>query len=74
MQLGSPEALKQGVLAGLGLAWLPRLSVVCELRTDELRALRVAGLVISRTLSMIRRHDADLAPLAASFLDLVRST
>jgi DNA-binding transcriptional LysR family regulator len=74
MQLGSLEALKQAVLAGVGVAWLPRLSVARELSNDELRQVRVSSLAVSRTLSVIRRQDTALAPLAKTFVELVRSS
>jgi DNA-binding transcriptional LysR family regulator len=74
MQLGSPEALKQAVLAGVGVAWLPRLSIARELAEDALADLPVVGLSVCRTLSVVRRHDTSLSPFAAPLLDLVRAT
>jgi DNA-binding transcriptional LysR family regulator len=73
VQLGSNEALKQAVLAGVGLAWLPRLSVMRELTSGELRPIRLTGLTVGRTLSVIRRRDTPLSPIGHSFLEQVRA-
>lgn len=72
MQLGSVEALKQAVLAGVGVAWLPRLSVARELAASELTVVHVNGLAVHRILSVIRRHDSQLTPLSEQFLQQVR--
>jgi DNA-binding transcriptional LysR family regulator len=70
--LGSTEALKQAVLQGIGLAWLPRLAVVHELGRGELASIRVDGLAICRTLSVIRMRGAQLSAAAESLVDEVR--
>ena len=74
MQLASPEALKQAVLAGIGVAWLPRLSVARELARGELAQVHVADFLVRRVLSCIRRHDRDPIPLAQPFVELVVAT
>jgi DNA-binding transcriptional LysR family regulator len=74
MQLGSPEALKQAVLAGLGLAWVPRLSITRELARGELAVISVANCSVPRTLSLLTRRDTRLATVVAPFLALVRTT
>jgi DNA-binding transcriptional LysR family regulator len=71
MQLGSPEALKQAVLADVGIAWVPRLSVGRELASRELCQVHVKGMSVRRTLSVIHRKDTPLSPLASALLDLV---
>ena len=73
MELGSPEALKQAVLGGIGVAWLPRLSVARELAANDLVRVPVAGLSVRRILSVIRRHDTHVVSGAEPFLDLVRT-
>jgi DNA-binding transcriptional LysR family regulator len=72
MELGSPEALKAAVLAGIGVAWIPRLSIARELATKDLVRVRVHGLSVRRILSMVRRRDISLVAVAEPFLDLVR--
>jgi DNA-binding transcriptional LysR family regulator len=74
MELGSPEALKQAVLAGVGLAWLPRLSVARELSSAQLAEVQVTGLSVRRVLSAVRRHDRDPLPLTHAVVELLRAT
>jgi DNA-binding transcriptional LysR family regulator len=74
MELGSPEALKQAVLAGVGLAWLPRLNVARELATDQLAQVAVVDLSVRRVLSAVRRHDRDPLPVTHACLDLLRAS
>src|SRR5581483_549336 len=50
MVLGDTEALKQAVLAGAGVAWVPRLTVTRELAARDLVAVPVAGIALQRTL------------------------
>jgi DNA-binding transcriptional LysR family regulator len=70
--LGSTEALKQAVLEGVGLAWLPRLGILHELERGELTAILVDGLRICRTLSLIRMRGANLSPAAEALVAEVR--
>jgi DNA-binding transcriptional LysR family regulator len=70
--LGSADALKQAVLSGLGLAWVPHVIVLCELETGELAAISVLDLSISRQRSLVMLRGARLSPAAKAFLELVR--
>jgi DNA-binding transcriptional LysR family regulator len=71
--LGSTEALKQAVLQGVGLAWLPRLAILNELGGGQLAAVPVEGLRICRTLSLIRLRGAQLSPAAEALVQGVRA-
>lgn len=73
MVLGSTEALKQAVLAGLGVAWVPRITVLRELSERQLMAVPVAGVSVRRTLSLVRLHGVKLSPASEVLLDLVRA-
>lgn len=68
--VGTSEALKNLLLAG-GVAWVPRLSVLPELRAGKLVELPVSDLIIERDLTMIRRRSRPLSPAAAAFTTLV---
>src|SRR5579859_590819 len=70
--LGSTEALKQAVVQGVGVAWLPRLAVADELRKGELGRVPVNGLAICRQLSVIRLRGAHLSAAAGALVDEVR--
>lgn len=54
MSLGSSEALKRGVAAGLGLAWMSELAVSLELQLGHLCAVPVEDLTLRRPLHLLR--------------------
>ena len=60
------------LLGGVGLAWVPRLSVARELAANELALLRVSKLSGRRTLSMIRRADTPPTPFAIALRQMVQ--
>ena len=71
LTVGSAEALKNLLLAG-GIAWLPRLSVLPELRSGRLVEIPVADLRIERPLTMIWRRNRSHSPAAAAFIAQIR--
>jgi DNA-binding transcriptional LysR family regulator len=72
MEFGSTEALKRAAVHGGGIAWLPRISMVSELREGALRELPVKQLRIVRPLMVLSREGAPLEPAAEAFLTLLR--
>jgi len=72
MHLGSTEALKQAVQARIGVAWVPRVSVLHELCTGELVRVAVPAISIRRRHFLVQWKGARLAPLGEAFVDLVR--
>jgi DNA-binding transcriptional LysR family regulator len=70
--LGSTEALKQAVLEGVGLAWLPRLAILHELGRGELASISIDGLAICRSLSLIRMRGAQLSAAADALVAEIR--
>lgn len=67
-QLGSLEAIKQGVRAGLGVAVLPRDMCARELREGKLVAVNVRGLPLRRSWCVVYPRGKNLTPVAAAFL------
>lgn len=67
-QLGSLEAIKEGVRAGLGVAVLPR--EICRRELDEgaLVAVNVRGLPLRRSWCAVYPRGKNLSPVAAAFL------
>jgi DNA-binding transcriptional LysR family regulator len=61
---GTIEAIKQAVAEGLGVAWLPVVTVQAELAAGTLVLLEVEGVVVERRFSVVRRRDT--APSAAA--------
>jgi len=69
MVLGSTEALKQAVLAGGGVAWVPRITVGRELSAGTLAAVAVQGLDLRRPLWAISPRGM---PLSRAIEELLR--
>lgn len=73
IELDNVEAAKKMVIEGLGVALLPRMALVAELRARSLLPVRMTGAPpVRRPIVAIRRIDAGTAvgPVA-DFLDLV---
>ncbi|WP_302850366.1 LysR family transcriptional regulator [Geopseudomonas aromaticivorans] len=73
LQLGSQEAQRAGVLAGLGLALLPRHAVSSELASGRLRELPVSELPLQHSWCVVHPRDRRLSPVALSFLEFIRN-
>lgn len=72
LQLGSLEAQRAGVLAGLGIALLPRHAVSLELASGRLCELAVAELPLQRSWCVAHPRDRRLSPVASAFLAFIR--
>ncbi len=69
VELGSTEAIKTAVEAGMGVAFLSRWSIRAELALGTLRTVAVEGVRIPRPFSWVLGAGA-LGPAAAAFRDL----
>lgn len=67
MEIDSNESIKQGVIAGLGIALLSAHTIEAELGYGRLVVLNVEGLPIRRQWLLVRRADYELGPAAQSF-------
>jgi DNA-binding transcriptional LysR family regulator len=74
MSLGSTEAVKSAVAAGLGIAFVSRLTVELELAAGRLVALDVADLQIRRALHLVRLKSKRTFPAVDAFVRLLRRT
>jgi DNA-binding transcriptional LysR family regulator len=72
MEFGNTEALKRAAVHGGGIAWLPRICMLSELREGLLHELSLRDLRIVRPLMVLSRESAPVQPVAAAFLDLLR--
>ncbi len=72
--VGSTEAIKQAVAAGMGVGIVSRFSVAAELRAGTLRAARIRGVPLIRPLFILRSPTAPLRDAALDFLDFLRTT
>ena len=73
MELNSHEAQCEGVMAGLGIAFLPRHAVYRELQTGDLRELPVKGLPLYRSWCLVHARGKRLSPVAQAFVNFIRT-
>lgn len=71
MELGSAEAIKQGVMAGLGLAVLSSHSLELELSANKLVILDVEGFPVKRRWYVVHSKGKKLSLVASTFLDFI---
>ena len=71
MELDHPEAIKQAVMANLGVAFVSIHTVRGELAAGRLRALRLRGLPIRRHFHVIHHEARALSPAARAFVGLI---
>lgn len=73
MELDHPEAIKQTVMAGLGVAIVSVHTIRGELAAGRLRAVRLRGVPIRRHFHVIHHEARTLSPAARAFVELVES-
>ena len=73
MSLGSTEAIKRAVEAGVGLAIVSELAVESEVRAGTLVVLPVAALTINRPFRVLRPLGKSDSPAATAFLEVARA-
>ncbi len=71
-EFGSNEAIKEGVINKLGIAWVPEISVRSELAAGTLRKVEFADSAIEREFSVVRRRDQDTTPLGKEFIAILQ--
>ena len=71
MELGTTEALIAAVRAGIGIAWVPRITVARNAELGELGLVEVAGMDMRRTLSVVMLRGVRLSGVAEAFLHLL---
>jgi DNA-binding transcriptional LysR family regulator len=72
IEVGSSETQAEAVLAGLGLALLPRHAVRLELAQGLLRELPVEELPLQRSWCVVHSRGKRLSPVAQAFRDFIR--
>jgi DNA-binding transcriptional LysR family regulator len=73
MELGHTEAIKQAVIAGLGVAFVSVHAAKGELATGRLRSLRLEGMRILRHFHVIHNEGRSLSASARAFITLLES-
>lgn len=71
-EMGSTEAVRQGVKAGIGVSILSRQAVKDDIESGLFAEVRVTDLRFSRPLYLIRRRGRHLPPVCDAFLNFVQ--
>ena len=71
MEMGSNEAIKQAVVAGLGVALISRHTLGLELSSGRLALLNVDGTPVMRRWHLVRHRSKRLTPALGAFWDFV---
>jgi len=74
MELDHTEAIKQGVMAGLGVAFVSVYAVSGEIATGRLRALRLQGVPMRRHFHVIHHEARRVTASARAFMELLDRT
>jgi DNA-binding transcriptional LysR family regulator len=73
LELGHTEAIKEGVRAGLGVAFVSELAVRGDVAAGQLRVVRVRGVRIERHFHVIRHEARELTPGGRAFLECLHA-
>jgi DNA-binding transcriptional LysR family regulator len=71
LQLGSTEAIKQAVAAGLGVAFVSRFAVEEQVKLGRIAAVRVRESALRRMLTELRLRGRAEGPGAVAFRKLL---
>ena len=72
IQLTSNEAVKQAVIAGLGLSIMPLIGIKNELENGELKIVPVPKLPITTNWRLIWLKSKKMSPVAYAYLEFVK--
>lgn len=71
MEMGSNEAIKQAVVAGLGISFISQHTLGLELSAGRLVVLPVEGMPVMRRWYLVRHKSKRLTPALGAFWDFV---
>lgn len=69
MQLGTNEAVKQAVMAGLGLSIISRLSIPLELQTQNIAIIDMEHFPLESHWYLVYQKSKELSPISKTFID-----
>lgn len=72
LQLTSNEAVKQAIIAGLGISIMPLIGIKNELENGQLKIIPMKGLPITTDWRLVWMKNKNFTPVAKSFLDFVQ--
>ncbi len=70
MEMDNPEAVKNAVQNGAGVAFVSRFAVEKELKAKTLSTVKVSGLSIKRELKIVYRKHKHLSRSATALIEL----
>ncbi len=73
MELGSAEAIKQGVMAGLGISALSLHNLRLEIAAKQIVVLKVEGFPLRRRWNVVHRRGKSLSHAAQSFIEFLQA-
>lgn len=71
MEMASNEAIKQAVVAGLGISFISQHTLGLELSAGRLSVLKVEGTPVVRHWHLVRHKNKHLTPAFAAFWDFI---
>jgi DNA-binding transcriptional LysR family regulator len=71
-EMGSTEAIRQGIRDGIGVSILSTLAVSDDLKSGALKALSVEGLNLTRSFFVTRHRQRSLSPLGSAFMEFLK--
>ncbi len=72
-EMGSTQAIKQGVRSGVGIALVSKRAVEDECRAGLLHCVRVKDLRVARAFYLVTHRGRTRSPLAQAFVEFVES-
>jgi DNA-binding transcriptional LysR family regulator len=73
-EMGSTEAVRQGIKAEVGIAILSRRAVAEDIERGALVAVPLADIRLSRPFYLVTRKNRQPAPICSTFLDFLQQT
>jgi len=69
MSLGNTEAIKRGVISGIGVSIVPKLAIENELRLNLVKEIKIEGISLSMDFYIIYNPDRFRSKIPAVFLE-----
>lgn len=72
MELSSNEAVKQSLIAGLGISLMPLIGIKNELGLGHLKIIPVKGTPITTSWNLVWLAEKKLSPVASAFVEYIK--
>jgi len=71
-EMGSTEAVLQGIRSGLGVSILSRIALSPEIKCNQIKTVPVEGLNLRRPFYLVTHRKRSRSPLCTAFLEFLR--